>query len=215
MPSWEEDSLSVHPPVQQLRGWFDAVVALGLKVKDRESRAHNLRVARLCVHIGRQLSMSAYELRVLARAGLMHDIGKLGIPQTVLGKHSPLDESEWSLMRTHPEMGLTLLDHVGQSSREVLAVLYHHERLDGSGYPYGLKAESIPIEARIVAVADTYDALTSDRPYRKACSPAEARRVLVEEAGSRLDAKAVSALFLALDDDVARFDVSPRRALAF
>src|SRR5437870_13773925 len=185
MPSWEEDSLSVHPPVQQLRGWFDAVVALGLKVKDRESRAHNLRVARLCVHIGRQLSMSAYELRVLARAGLMHDIGKLGIPQTVLGKHSPLDESEWILMRTHPEMGLNLLDRAGQSSREVLAVLYHHERLDGSGYPYGLKAESIPIEARIVAVADTYDVLTSARPYRQACTEADAARVLVWEAKPR------------------------------
>ena len=106
------------------------MVALGLKVKDREARAHNLRVARLCVHIGRQMSMSAAELRVLARAGLMHDIGKLGIPEAVLGKHSALDEYEWSLMRTHPEMGLTLLDRAGQSSREVLAVLYHHERLD-------------------------------------------------------------------------------------
>ena len=208
--------MPVHPPVQlQLRGWFDAVMALGLKVKDREARAHNLRVARLCVHIGRQLSMSAHELRVLARAGLMHDIGKLGIPDKVLGKHSPLDDAEWTLMRAHPEMGLTLLDRAGQSSREVLAVLYHHERLDGSGYPYGLKAEGIPIEARIVAVADTYDALTSDRPYRKACSQAEARRVLVEEAGSRLDARAVSALFLALDDDLTRFDINPRRALAY
>jgi len=204
--------LLVHPPVQQqIRSWFDVLVALGLKVKDREARAHNLRVARLCVHIGRQMSMSAYELRVLARAGLMHDIGKLGIPDTVLGKHSALDEAEWSLMRTHPEMGLTLLDRAGQSSREVLAVLYHHERLDGSGYPYGLKAEAIPIEARIVAVADTYDALTSDRPYRKACSDFEARRVLGEEAKSRLDAKAVQALFNALD-----FKVSSRRpVLAF
>jgi len=204
--------LLVHPPVQQqIRSWFDVLVALGLKVKDREARAHNLRVARLCVQIGRQMSMSAYELRVLARAGLMHDIGKLGIPDTVLGKHSALDEAEWSLMRTHPEMGLTLLDRAGQSSREVLAVLYHHERLDGSGYPYGLKAEAIPIEARIVAVADTYDALTSDRPYRKACSDFEARRVLGEEAKSRLDPKAVHALFNALD-----FKVSSRRpALAF
>jgi len=192
--------LSVHPPVQhQLRGWFDAVLALGMRVKDREARAHNMRVARLCVHIGRQLSMSAYELRVLARAGLMHDIGKLGIPDNVLGKHSPLDDAEWELMRTHPEMGLTLLDRVGQSRREVLAVLYHHERLDGSGYPYGLRAEAIPIEARIVAVADTYDALTSDRPYRLACSDAEARRVLVEEAGARLDPRAVNALLRALD----------------
>src|SRR5690349_3956224 len=144
------------------------------------------------------MSMSAAELRVLARAGLMHDIGKLGIPQTVLGKESPLSESEWTLMRAHPEMGLTLLDRAGQSSREVLAVLYHHERLDGSGYPYGLRAEGIPIEARIVAVADTYDALTSNRPYRNACSEAEARRVLAEEARTRLDARAVDALFRAL-----------------
>jgi len=182
-----------------VKGWFDAVVALGLRVKDREARAHNLRVARLCVHIGRQMSMSAHELRVLARAGLMHDIGKLGIPEAVLDKHSPLSDSEWMLMRTHPEMGLTLLDRMGQSSREVLAVLYHHERLDGSGYPYGIKEEGIPIEARIVAVADTYDALTSNRPYRTACSDAEARRVLAEEARHRLDSRAVDALFRSLD----------------
>ena len=192
--------MAVHPPVQRsVREWFEAVLALGLRVKDREARAHNLRVARLCIHIGRQMSMSAAELRVLARAGLMHDIGKLGIPQTVLGKESPLSESEWTLMRTHPEMGLTLLDRAGQSSREVLAVLYHHERLDGSGYPYGLRAEGIPIEARIVAVADTYDALTSNRPYRNACSEAEARRVLAEEAKARLDGRAVQALFNSLD----------------
>jgi len=192
--------LAAHPPAQRsVREWFDAVLALGLRVKDREARAHNLRVARLCVHIGRQMSMSAAELRVLARAGLMHDIGKLGIPQAVLGKESPLSESEWMLMRAHPEMGLTLLDRAGQSSREVLAVLYHHERLDGTGYPYGLRAEGIPIEARIVAVADTYDALTSNRPYRNACSESEARRVLAEEAKARLDGRAVRALFHALD----------------
>src|SRR5947208_391904 len=171
--------MPMRTPVQlQMRNWFDAVVALGLKVKDREARAHNMRVARLCVHIGRQLSMSASELRVLARAGLLHDIGKLGIPDAVLGKHTALDEAEWTLVRTHPELGLNLLDRAGQSSREVLAVLYHHERLDGSGYPYGLKAEAIPIEARIVAVADTYDALSSDQPYRKASTHPQARRVL-------------------------------------
>jgi HD-GYP domain-containing protein (c-di-GMP phosphodiesterase class II) len=192
--------LAAHAPAQRsVREWFEAVVALGLRVKDREARAHNLRVARLCVHIGRQMSMSAAELRVLARAGLMHDIGKLAIPQTVLGKDAPLSDAEWRLMRAHPEMGLTLLDRAGQSSREVLAVLYHHERLDGSGYPYGLRAEGIPLEARIVAVADTYDALTSNRPYRNACSEAEARRVLAEEARTRLDARAVHALFNALD----------------
>lgn len=208
--------MPAHPPVQQqIRGWFDAVVALGLKVKDREAREHNLRVARLCVHIGRELSMSASELRLLARAGLLHDIGKLGIPSAVLEKHSPLDQSEWLLVRMHPEMGLNLLDRAGQSSREVLAVLYHHERLDGSGYPYGLKAEAIPIEARIVAVADTYDALTSDRPYRAATSDLEARRVLVEEAVTRLDARAVGALFRALDQGASMAASLTRRALAY
>ena len=208
--------MTVRPPVQQqIKGWFDAVVVLGLKVRDGQARAHNLRVARLCVHIGRQMSMSASELRILARAGLMHDIGKLGIPDAVLGKHSPLDESEWMLMKSHPEMGLAMLDRAGQSSREVLAVLYHHERLDGSGYPYGLKAESIPIEARIVAVADTYDALTSDRPYRKAASHVEAKRVLREEAGVRLDSNAVAALFAAVEMNLPTMERITRPLLAF
>lgn len=205
----------VQPPVQQIREWFDAVAALGIKVKDRESRQHNLRVARLCVHIGREMSMSAAELRILARAGLLHDIGKVGIPDAVLCKHTALDESEWTLMRCHPEMGLNLLDRAGQSSRETLAVLYHHERLDGSGYPYGLTSDSIPIEARIVAVADTYDALTSDRPYRKACSQHQARRVLREEAGSRLDPRAVDALCAALDVRVTGAGRATGSALAF
>jgi HD-GYP domain-containing protein (c-di-GMP phosphodiesterase class II) len=208
--------LTARPPVQQhIKGWFDAVVVLGLKVRDRQARAHNLRVARLCVQIGRELSMTASELRLLARAGLMHDIGKLGIPDSVLAKHSPLDESEWTLMKAHPEIGLALLDHAGQSSREVLAVLYHHERLDGSGYPYGLKAEAIPIEARIVAVADTYDALTSDRPYRKAASHIEAKRVLHEEAGIRLDPNAVAALFAAIEVNLSTKDRITRPLLAF
>lgn len=189
--------MSTHP-VPQIKGWLDAVVVLGHMVKDREALGHNRRVAQLCVQIGRQLAMTATELRVLARAGLLHDIGKLAIPDQILDKHSGLDAAEWVLMRSHPELGLSLLGQ-DRSRREMLAVLYHHERLDGSGYPYGLGSASIPIEARIVAVADTYDALTSDRPYRKARTPAEARRVLMEEAGRRLDAKVVSAMFAALE----------------
>jgi HD-GYP domain-containing protein (c-di-GMP phosphodiesterase class II) len=200
---------------RDIKGWFDAVLVLGLRVRDRGARSHNLRVARLCVHIGRQLSMSASELRLLARAGLMHDIGKLAIPEKVLSKHSPLDAAEWALMKSHPELGLSMMDRAGQSSREVLAVLYHHERLDGSGYPYGLAGDSIPIEARIVAVADTYDALTSDRPYRKACSPSAARRVLEAEAGLRLDSRAVGGLLAALEARTKLADRMGRPALAF
>jgi HD-GYP domain-containing protein (c-di-GMP phosphodiesterase class II) len=189
--------VSTHP-VPQIKGWLDAVVVLGHLVKDRESLGHNRRVAQLCVQIGRQLAMTTTELRVLARAGLLHDIGKLAIPDQILDKHSALDAAEWTLMKSHPELGLSLLGQ-GRSRREMLAVLYHHERLDGSGYPYGLGSASIPIEARIVAVADTYDALTSDRPYRKARTPHEARQVVLEEAGRRLDATVVSAMFAALD----------------
>jgi HD-GYP domain-containing protein (c-di-GMP phosphodiesterase class II) len=191
--------LNSQKPTEQTIGWLEAIMAFGLMIKDREALGHNRRVAQLCVHIGRELSMTANELRLIARSGLLHDVGKLGIPEAILGKHASLDEAEWSLVKTHPEVGLSILDHVGRSTREALAVLYHHERMDGSGYPYGLAAEAIPIEARIVAVADTYDALTSDRPYRKACSTWEARRVLREEAGARLDPKVVAALLRSLD----------------
>lgn len=200
----------VSHPVPQIKGWLDAVVVLGHMVKDRESLGHNRRVAQLCVQIGRQLAMTTSELRVLARAGLLHDVGKLAIPDHILDKHAPLDESEWTLMKSHPEMGLSILGD-RRSRRELLAVLYHHERLDGSGYPYGLGAEAIPIEARIVAVADTYDALTSNRPYRKARTQLEARRVVMEEAGRRLDSRVVSAMFVALDAHVTRAAESARR----
>jgi HD-GYP domain-containing protein (c-di-GMP phosphodiesterase class II) len=101
-------------------------------------------------------------------------------------------------MKTHPEIGLTILGRIGHLKRELLAVLYHHERIDGSGYPHGLVADAIPLEARIVAVADTYDVLTSDRPYRKACSVNDALCVVRAEAGSHLDRKVVNALLTTL-----------------
>ncbi len=124
---------------------------------------HDRRVAQLSVDIGRELGIVGPRLQVLGRAGLLHDVGKLRIPRSILDKTGALTEPEWRVMRTHPELGLALLGESGRFSPEMLAVLYHHERMDGTGYPHGLASAEIPIEARIVAVADTYDGLTSDR----------------------------------------------------
>jgi HD-GYP domain-containing protein (c-di-GMP phosphodiesterase class II) len=175
-----------------------------VRISDREIRAHNGRVGHLCVRIGRQLGMTAAEQRVLARSGLLHDIGKLGIPGSILHKHDPLDDSEWKLMKTHPEVGLKILQWAGNVERALLAVLYHHERMDGTGYPHGLVGDAIPIEARVVAVADMYDVLTSDRPYRRARNEREARRVIEDAAGPHLDPVVVSALLRSLDEEASR-----------
>lgn len=191
--------LEVSVDVEELDFEVIAALVAAVEVKDRETQGHNRRVAQLCVQIGRQLGMSATELRVLARTGLLHDVGKLGIPDSILEKQGPLDESESTVMKTHPEIGVGILKRGGHFKRELLGVLYHHERMDGSGYPHGLQADAIPIEARIVAVADTYDVLTTDRPYRQACGGREARRVVQDEAGTHLDARVVIALMRALD----------------
>ena len=155
---------------------------------------HDLRVAELSVNIGRALGVPESELDVLGRSGLLHDIGKLAIPQSILDKQGALTESEWRVMKAHPELGLSILGWTGRYTREMLAVLHHHERMDGGGYPHGLAAPEIPIEARIVAVADTYDVLTSDRPYRHGFTPKEALRRVQDEAGPHLDPRVVDAL---------------------
>jgi HD-GYP domain-containing protein (c-di-GMP phosphodiesterase class II) len=159
---------------------------------------HDRRVGRLSMEIGRQLGMAHAELDVLGRAGLVHDIGKLAIPSRILHKNGELTESEWAVMRKHPELGFGILANAGHFVREMLAVLYHHERMDGCGYPYGLVSTEIPIEARIVAVADTYDVLTTDRPYRRARNQAEALSRIFEAAGPRLDPVIVDALVKSL-----------------
>jgi len=196
---------------------FEVIAALvaAVEVKDRETQGHNRRVAQLSVQIGRQLGLSATELRVLARTGLLHDVGKLGIPDAILEKQGPLDESESTVMKTHPEIGVAILKRGGHFKRELLGVLYHHERMDGSGYPHGLRDDAIPIEARIVAVADTYDVLTTDRPYRQACGGRKARRILEEEAGTHLDQRVVVALMQALDrPDSGRKPTGPSMKIA-
>jgi hypothetical protein len=186
-----------------------AALVAAVEVKDRETQGHNRRVAELCVKIGRELCMTVSEQRVLARAGLLHDVGKLGIPDAILHKHGSLSAPEWVVMKTHPEIGVSILGRAGHFKREILAVLYHHERMDASGYPHGLVGDAIPIEARIVAVADTFDVITSDRPYRKARSRADARCVVESEAGTHLDPKVVAALMKTLDAESRNQELRP------
>jgi HD-GYP domain-containing protein (c-di-GMP phosphodiesterase class II) len=131
-------------------------------------------------------------------AGVLHDIGKLGISDAVLLKPGGLELSEWEEIRRHPEMGARILEHA--NLRDIAAwVLAHHERVDGRGYPHGVSGGSIPLEGRILAVADAYEAMTADRPYRRALAEAEARAELVRGAGTQFDADVVSAFLRVLD----------------
>ena len=169
-------------------------LAAAIEAKDRDTRGHTVRVAELTVGIARELGMPAPTLRYMARAGLLHDIGKLHIPDSILLKPGPLDDEEWVVMKRHPEMGLDILRRLGKFEKEAEVVIAHHERIDGSGYPHQLRGEDIPIGARILAVADTYDVLVSDRPYRRARTRTEAIKILDEESGPHLWTPAVDAL---------------------
>jgi putative nucleotidyltransferase with HDIG domain len=147
-----------------------AVHALGaaLDLKDPETEEHCRRVAENSVRLGRELGLSKEQLRNLSWSAYLHDIGKIGVPEHVLGKTAGLDPQEMEIVKAHPIMGFRMISSIAFLQEATDVVLYHHEKYDGSGYPYGLRGEDIPLAARIFAVIDALDALTSDRPYRKA-----------------------------------------------
>ena len=138
------------------------------KLEDRSTRAHEVRVARLSRAIARRLGMSAAEIAMIGRAALVHDIGKIAVPNALLAKGMSLLDQEWELMERHVSAGFDLLSQSGAPIKVALIALQHHERLDGSGYPNHLQGDTVPLESRIVAVADIFDALTSARPYKPA-----------------------------------------------
>ena len=177
-----------------------AALAAAVEARDENTKGHNLRVAELALQIGRAMELPNETLRTLARAGLLHDVGKIGIPDSILSKPGALEPDEWVVIKRHPELGHAILSRVDRLRREAAIVIAHHERLDGSGYPRGLRGEEIPLEARILAVADTYDVLVSDRPYRKAFGRERAIRILLEECGTHLWEPAVRALLRSLGE---------------
>jgi HD-GYP domain-containing protein (c-di-GMP phosphodiesterase class II) len=180
-----------------------------LAEKDAYTEEHTRRVALRAVQVGEELGLPAGRLRALATGGLLHDIGKLSVPDEVLKKPGPLDENEYAVIQRHPEHGRRLLRELGGFAEGVLRLVHdHHERLDGSGYPQGLGAQELDLDTRILAVCDVYDALISNRVYRAAWSAEKALGLLFEQAGSGFDTRCVEALARVL----AREAGSPLRA---
>ncbi|MBJ7473210.1 MAG: HD-GYP domain-containing protein, partial [Solirubrobacteraceae bacterium] len=168
---------------------------LQLGRKDDVTEGHTRRVATLAVRMGEQLGLDAASLRDLAAGGLLHDIGKLQTPDQILKKPGKLTDAEYEVIKRHPGEGARMLHEVGKFNERVLHLVEaHHERLDGGGYPNGAPAESIHVEARILAVADVFDALTSHRPYRVAWPADRALEVIERESGQGFDPRCVEAL---------------------
>lgn len=170
-----------------LEGW-----ARALELRDGETEGHTRRVTELATELGRRLGMSEEDIVQLRRGALLHDIGKIGVPDAVLLKPGPLDTGEWEQMREHPELARRWLEPVDFLQPALEVPFCHHERWDGSGYPRGLEGEEIPLAARVFAVVDVWDAMTSDRPYRKALPPEQVWQFLREEAGRLFDPDVVA-----------------------
>jgi putative two-component system response regulator len=157
------------------------LLARSVEAKDGTTADHCDRLAHVSVVLGRALGLGTADLEALRRGGVMHDIGKIGIPDAILLKPGKLDAEEWQVMRNHVKIGAALLSPLRTMERALAIVRYHHERYDGTGYLEGLTGEAIPLLARVFQVCDVFDALTSERPYKKAFSMEEAARIIEEE----------------------------------
>ncbi len=177
------------------RTYFETLAALAMAVeaKDAYSRGHLDRVGNLAVGIAQHMGMPPHEVGYLRDAARIHDVGKIGVTDDVLAKPAPLSPQEWVMMKRHPEIGESIIKPITSLHPLCDIVRHHHEKLDGSGYPDGLKDEQIALPVRILAVADIYDALTTDRPYRKAMVHPEAVNVMRGMVG-KIDQKVVDAL---------------------
>ncbi|MGE5377891.1 MAG: HD-GYP domain-containing protein, partial [Bacteroidota bacterium] len=173
-----------------IEGWSHA-----MDLRDRETEGHSRRVTELSLRLAQAMGMSDEALVHMRHGALLHDMGKIGIPDSILHKPDKLNDEEWEIMRKHPDLAFNMLNSIDYL-RDALEIPYfHHERWDGSGYPQGLKGEQIPLAARIFAVADVWDALTSNRPYRPAWTREQARDYIREQSGMHFDPQVVE-LFL-------------------
>ena len=175
------------------RGAVDTLITM-LQFHERDSRGHAVRVARLAVAMGEELGLDDGTIDVLERGALLHDIGKLEMPSSILSKPAPLDDDEWQVMRTHPQVGYDLLKSQARFADAAEIVLSHHEAWDGSGYPRQLHGDSIPLAARVLSVADAYDSMTQPHTQRPALSPALAVQEIERCRGRQFDPECAEAL---------------------
>src|SRR5208282_3322605 len=162
--------------------------------KDPYTRGHSDRVTRYSLLIGKEMNLPAPFMETLQISAQLHDVGKIGIEDRILKKPGALTAEEFEVMKTHTTKGANILRPVTQLAEMLPGIELHHEALDGRGYPYGLRGDQIPLLARVIAVADTFDALTTNRPYQHAHTPEEAFKIIQNLAGKRLDPETVAAL---------------------
>jgi HD-GYP domain-containing protein (c-di-GMP phosphodiesterase class II) len=169
-------------------------LAEAINSRDPYTGGHTRRVAKYSIRVADRMGLAKVEKDELKLSAILHDIGKIGVDDAILRKGGALTEEEDLLMRKHPEIGSRILGHVEEMKGVIPGVLHHHEWFDGSGYPGGLKGDGIPLQARIIAVVDAFDALTTDRPYKKAIDTTAALEKLARNAGTQFDPRMVDAL---------------------
>lgn len=170
-----------------------------IDARDSNTKSHSVHVCQYALAIGAELSFSPKRLKQLEIAALLHDIGKIGVETFILRKSVALDDLEVMAIRYHPLLAVRMLEPVKQLADVLPFIRYHHEHYDGSGYPDGIRGDQIPLEARILTVADSFEAMTSNRPYRKAMTPQAALGELQEKAGTQFDPRIVQAFCTAFE----------------
>ncbi|MCB8817184.1 HD-GYP domain-containing protein [Desulfosporosinus shakirovi] len=190
--------------IDMRENYLNTVEALvqALEAKDTYTSGHSARVGKLAVAVAEGIEMSEEKIEFLKYAAALHDVGKIGVNEVILNKEGELLEVEWEAIRSHPVIGQTIIKGIKFLFDIGQVVRHHHERFDGKGYPDGIRGEEIPLESRIIAVADTYDAITSDRSYRKGRTHGEAIAELKRVAGSQLDPKIVEVFCNVVTDEV-------------
>lgn len=192
--SWLPDSLKMKFAEERISAQNASVVCAFnqlLDLKDLNTGVHSTRLAEWALHVATEMGLDGLSLGDMEIAALLHDIGKIGVPDAILHKPAQLTPEEYALVKKHPEYGWAVLRQISGMERASLIILHHHESFDGRGYPGGLRGEEIPLGSRIVSVIDTFDAMVSTRPYRQGLPFEEAERRLIEASGRQFDAEVV------------------------